>query len=84
LVSSTRKGKKKKILRQKKVAFSEKKKDQIVSWMLVAHTCNPSSTLGRGQEGRGSKPAQANSSGDPNSKKPITKKDWQSGSRCRS
>jgi hypothetical protein len=33
------------------------------------HTCNPSYSEGRDQEDRGSKPAQANSSRDPISKK---------------
>jgi hypothetical protein len=52
----------------------------VVSQALVAHACNPS----RDQEDLGLKPAQANSSGDPISKKkPFTKKDWWSGSRCR-
>jgi hypothetical protein len=40
----------------------------------VAHACNPSYSGGRDQEDRSSKPAQANSSRDPISKKPITKK----------
>jgi hypothetical protein len=35
----------------------------------VAHTCNPSYSGGREQEDHDSKPAQANSSGDPISKK---------------
>jgi hypothetical protein len=39
----------------------------------VAHTCNPSYSGGRDEEGQGSKPAQANSSRDPTSKKLITK-----------
>jgi hypothetical protein len=38
-----------------------------------AHTCNPSYSEGRNQEDSGSKPAQANSSREPISKKPITK-----------
>jgi hypothetical protein len=44
----------------------------------VAHACNPSYSVGRDQEDRGSKPAWANSSGDPISKKKkkITKKGW--------
>jgi hypothetical protein len=42
----------------------------------VAHTCNPRYSGGRDQENRGSKPAWANSSEDPISKKPITKKGW--------
>jgi hypothetical protein len=40
---------------------------------LVAHSCSPSYLGGRDQEHHGSKPAQANSSRDPISKKPITK-----------
>jgi hypothetical protein len=40
----------------------------------VAHTCNPSYSGGRDQEDRGSKPAQANSSWDPISKIPNTKR----------
>jgi hypothetical protein len=46
------------------------------SWALVAHACNPSYSGGRDQEDHGSKPAQANSSPDPNLKKPIIKKGW--------
>jgi hypothetical protein len=42
--------------------------------VLVAHVCNPSYSGGRDLEDRSSKPAQANSLGDPISKKPITKK----------
>jgi hypothetical protein len=37
----------------------------------------------RNHEDRGSRPARANSLRDPISKKPITKKGWWSGSRCR-
>jgi hypothetical protein len=40
----------------------------------VAHACNPSYSRGRNQEDHGSKPVQANSSGDPISKIPTTKK----------
>jgi hypothetical protein len=40
----------------------------------VAHSCNPSYSGGKDQEDCGSKPAQANSSQDPISKKPFTKK----------
>jgi hypothetical protein len=40
----------------------------------VTHTCNPSYSGGRDQEDQGSKSTQANSSRDPISKKPITKK----------
>jgi hypothetical protein len=39
----------------------------------VAHTCNPSYSGGKEQEDHGSKPARANSSLDPISKKPFTK-----------
>jgi hypothetical protein len=41
---------------------------------LVAHACNPSYSGGRDQEDPVSKPAQANSSGELISNKPITKK----------
>jgi hypothetical protein len=50
---------------------------------MVTHTCNPSYSGDREQEDQGSKPAPANSSRDPISKKPITKKGWWSDSRCR-
>jgi hypothetical protein len=40
----------------------------------VAHSCNPRYSGGRDQEDQGSKPAWGNSSNDPISKKPITKK----------
>jgi hypothetical protein len=46
----------------------------------LPHTCNPSYPGGRGQEDPGLKPTQANSSGDPILKIPITKKGWWSGS----
>jgi hypothetical protein len=39
----------------------------------VAHTCNPTISRGGDQEDWGSKPAQANSSQDPISKKTFTK-----------
>jgi hypothetical protein len=52
-------------------------------WALIAHICNPSYSRGRDQEDQGLKPSQANSSKDPITKKPTTKKGWQSGSRCR-
>jgi hypothetical protein len=55
----------------------------IESWAPVAHTCNPSYSGGRDQEDPGLKPVRGNSSGDPISKKPITKMGWWSGSRCR-
>jgi hypothetical protein len=40
----------------------------------VTNACNPSYSGGRDQEDLGLKPAQANSSQDPISKKPITNK----------
>jgi hypothetical protein len=40
----------------------------------VAHAYNPSYSGGRDQEDHGSKPDQTNSSRDPISKKPITKR----------
>jgi hypothetical protein len=46
------------------------------SWAPVAHTCNPSKSGGRDQEDHSLKPVQENSSQDPISKKPITKKGW--------
>jgi hypothetical protein len=42
----------------------------------MAHTCDPSYSGSRDQEYYGSKPARANSSRDPISKKPFTKKGW--------
>jgi hypothetical protein len=42
----------------------------------MAHTYNPSYSGGRDLEDHGSKPALANSSRDPISKKSITKKGW--------
>jgi hypothetical protein len=59
-------------------------KSPILSQALVAHTFNPSYSGGRDQEDLGSRPVQANSSRDPISNKPITKKGWWSGSRYRS
>jgi hypothetical protein len=44
------------------------------SQVLVAHACKLNYSGGRDQEDGGSKPARANSSQDPISKKPITKK----------
>jgi hypothetical protein len=35
----------------------KKKKKVVKSWVLVAHTCNPSFSGGRDQEDRSSKPA---------------------------
>jgi hypothetical protein len=42
--------------------------------VLVAHVCNPSYSGGRNQEDLGLKPACANSSRDPISKKTLHKK----------
>jgi hypothetical protein len=42
--------------------------------VLWTHTCNPSYSGGRDQEDHSSKPTWANSSRDPISKKPNTKK----------
>jgi hypothetical protein len=49
-----------------------------LSQVPVAHACNPSYSGGRDQEDCSSKPAQANSSQDPISKIPNTKK-WAGG-----
>jgi hypothetical protein len=49
----------------------------------VTHTCNPSYSEGTNQEDHSSKPAQANGFVRSYLKKPITKKGWWSGSRCR-
>jgi hypothetical protein len=49
-------------------------KNNIADQALQAHACNPRDSGGADQENRGSKSAQANSSGDPISKTPITKK----------
>jgi hypothetical protein len=46
----------------------------IKNWVLVAHACNPSCSGGRDQEDQDLKPAQTNSSRNPISKKPFTKK----------
>jgi hypothetical protein len=53
-----------------------------LSQATVAHTCNPSYSRGTDQDDRGSKPAQANRSRDPISKKKknFTKqKQWAGG-----
>jgi hypothetical protein len=50
------------------------------TWMLVAHTYNPSYSGGRDQEDLGSKPVQGNSWRDPILKKRIIEKVWGSGS----
>jgi hypothetical protein len=55
-------------------------KSSRISQALVAHAWNPSYSIGRDQGDHGSKPAQANSLGDPISKKTITKNSWWSGS----
>jgi hypothetical protein len=44
------------------------------SWASVAHACNPSYSGGRDQEDQSLKPVWANSSWDPISKKPSTKR----------
>jgi hypothetical protein len=49
----------------------------------VVQACNHTYSGGRDQEDHSLKPSWANSSWDPISKKPITKKGWRSGSRCR-
>jgi hypothetical protein len=46
------------------------------SWVLVAHTCNPSYSGGRDQEDHGSKPAPGKYSSDSISKIPNTKQSW--------
>jgi hypothetical protein len=46
----------------------------FLSQVLEAHTCNPNYSGGRDQENHGSKPVQANSSGDPVLKKHVTKR----------
>jgi hypothetical protein len=58
--------------------FKETVKARILNttWVPVAHACNPCYSGGRDQEGCSLKPAWANSSQDPISKKTITKKDW--------
>jgi hypothetical protein len=55
----------------------EKKLDGL-SWVQVAHTCNPSYSGGRDQEDGSSKPSQANGSQDPILKKYSTQK-WAGG-----
>jgi hypothetical protein len=54
-----------------------------LSWVPVAHACNPSYSGARDQEDWGSKPTQANSLRDSILKTPITKKAWWSDSRYR-
>jgi hypothetical protein len=48
-------------------------KDNVCSWVLVAHACYPSYSGGRDQEDRGSKPARANSSARPYLEKAFKK-----------
>jgi hypothetical protein len=48
-------------------------KSKLTSREPVAHTCNPRYSGYRDQEDCSSRPAQANSSRDPISRKPITK-----------
>jgi hypothetical protein len=47
----------------------------MMGQVQVAHACNSRYSGGRDQEDYGLKPAWANSSRDPVSKKPIIKKD---------
>jgi hypothetical protein len=54
--------------------FNFLKELKLNSQAPVAHTCNPSYPGGRDQEDHGSKPARANSSRDPISKKIHHKK----------
>jgi hypothetical protein len=53
------------------------------SWATMACTCKTTYLGGRDEEDHGSKLTRANSSGDPISKKSITKKGWWSGSKYR-
>jgi hypothetical protein len=55
----------------------------LLSWVQVAHACNPSYSGGRDQEDNGLKPDGANSFRDPIWKTHHDKKSWWSGSRCR-
>jgi hypothetical protein len=62
---------------KKKIYQESQKKKKFflaICWVPVAHICNPSYSGGSDQEDCDSKPAQANSSQDPNSKKPIMKR----------
>jgi hypothetical protein len=43
-------------------------------WVLASHSCKPNYSGGRDKEDYGSKPAQANSSPDPISKKKKSQK----------
>jgi hypothetical protein len=60
--------------------YVQKQWKKTWSWAPVAQAYNPSYKEVRDQEGHGSQPAWANSSVDPISKIPNTKKGWQSGS----
>jgi hypothetical protein len=51
--------------------------------VLEAHAYNPSYSASRDQKDHGSKPAGANSSGDPISKTSSQKKGWWNGSKCK-
>jgi hypothetical protein len=63
------------ILRFKSVLLLPKAASILkTGWALLAHTCNPSYPGGRDQEDHGSKPAQANSSQEPISKKTLSQK----------
>jgi hypothetical protein len=53
------------------------------SWVLVAHTCNPSYSGGRDQEDQGLRPTRANNSQDPICKITRAKMDWRCGSSSR-
>jgi hypothetical protein len=55
----------------------------FLNWVPMTHAYSPSNSGSRDQEDHSLKPAKANSSQDPISKKPITKKGCWSGSRCR-
>jgi hypothetical protein len=56
--------------------FSEQPNLEIsgLSWVLMAHVCNPSCSRDRDQEDCGSKPGQASSLRDPISKSPSQKR----------
>jgi hypothetical protein len=61
-------------LPEARIGDTDGPKDQSFCWAPVAHTCEPSYSGGRDQEGCSSKPAWANSSRDPISKKKKQKK----------
>jgi hypothetical protein len=60
----------------KKIAYHFFLNLRLTSLELVGHTCDPSYSGGRDQENRGSKPAQANSSGYSIKKKAHHHKKW--------